>query len=108
MKVYTNDVSQEQFERVLPLLEGVRRRTKPRTVDLYEAFCGLLYVLKSGYRWHILPSDFPKWRTVHSYFQKWSEPDLDGISVLERALKKISWRGPSQTGTRLRYQLVDR
>jgi hypothetical protein len=30
----------------------------------------------------------PKWRTVHSYFGKWSEPRQDGIIVLERALRR--------------------
>lgn len=48
----------------------------------------MLYLLKSGCQWRLLPGEFPKWRTMHSYFQKWSEPGLDGISVLERALKK--------------------
>jgi hypothetical protein len=56
----------------------------------------------------MLPGEFPKWRTVHSYFAKWSEPDSDGVSVLERALKKIGWRGPRQTGTELHDQLPDR
>lgn len=53
--------------------------------------------------------DFPKWRTVHSYFQKWSEPDPDGISVLERALKKISWRGSRSQGRNCttRFLIVD-
>jgi len=86
-KVYGSDVGLKQFERVRPLLEGVHRRTKPRTVNLYEVFCGLLYMLKSGCQWRMLPERFPKWRTVHSYFQKWSEPGPDSISVLERALK---------------------
>jgi transposase len=36
----------------------------------------------------MLPDDFPKWRTVHSYFRKWSEPRPNGISVLERVFKK--------------------
>src|ERR1700686_4237801 len=36
----------------------------------------------------MLPREFPKWRTVHSYFAKWSEPGQDGVSVLEPALKK--------------------
>jgi transposase len=107
-KVYGSDISWEQFERILPLLEGVRKRTKPRTVDLYEVFCALLYLLKTGCQWRMLPSDFPKWRTVHSYFQKWSELDPDGVSVLERAQKKIGWRGPRQTGAQLRDQLPDR
>jgi hypothetical protein len=49
-KQYPSDVSREQFERVRPLLEGVRKRTKPRTVDLYEVFNAVLYLLKSGWR----------------------------------------------------------
>jgi transposase len=107
-KVYASDVSREQFELIRPLLEGVRKRTKPRTVDLYEVFCALLYVLKTGCQWRMLPDGFPKWRTVHSYFQKWSEPGPDGVSVLERALKKIGWRGPRRTGAQLLDQLLDR
>jgi transposase len=107
-KVYGSDISREQFDRVRSLLEGVRRRTKPRTVDLYEVFCGVLYLLKSGCQWRMLPGEFPKWRTVHAYWQKWSEPGPDGISVLERALKKIGWRGPRQTGAQLHGQLLDR
>jgi transposase len=106
-KHYPSDVSREQFERVRPLLEGVRKRTKPRTVDLYAVFNAVLYLLKSGCQWRMLPDGFPKWRTVHSYFAKWSEPGQDETSVLERALKKISWRGPRQTGTQRHDQLFD-
>ena len=95
---YPSDISREQFEQIRPLLESVRKKTKPRTVDLYEVFCGVLYLLKSGCQWRMLPSEFPKWRTVHSYFEKWSEPNQDGISVLELALKKSGWRGPGTTG----------
>lgn len=43
----------------------------------------------------MLPRDFPKWTTVHSYVAKWSEPDQNGISVLEHALKKSVWHGLS-------------
>ena len=45
---YPSDITREQFARILPLLESARRRTKPRTVDLYGVFCGVLYLLKSG------------------------------------------------------------
>ena len=51
---YPSDVSREQFERILPLLEGVRKRTKPRTVDLHEVFNAVLYLLKSGCQWRML------------------------------------------------------
>ena len=46
---YPSDISREQFVRILPTLESARRRTKPRTVDLYDVFCGVLYLLKSGW-----------------------------------------------------------
>ena len=107
-KQYPSDVSVAQFDRVRPLLEGVRKVTKPRRVDLHEVFNAVLYVLKSGCQWRMLPEGFPKWRTVHSYFAKWSEPGPDGISVLERALKQSGWRGPRQTGTHHHDQLLDR
>jgi len=47
-KTYPSDISREQFERIRPLLESVRKRTKPRTVDLHEVFNAVLYLLKSG------------------------------------------------------------
>jgi transposase len=91
---YASDITREQFFSIEPLLRGVRRRTKPTTVDLYEVFCALLYVLRTGCQWRYLPRDFPKWSTVYAWFRKWKEPDSHGVSVLERALKKSGWRSP--------------
>ena len=104
---YASDVSQEKFEEIRPLLQSVRRRTKPTTVDQYEVFCAVLYLLRTGCQWRFLPSDFPKWRTVHSYFAKWSESDQDGISVLERALKKSGWRGAFKTGAQRLHDVLN-
>ena len=56
----------------------------------------------------LLPGEFSKWRTVHSYFAKWSEPNQDGVSVLEQALKKSGGRGSYQTGTQHHEELFDR
>lgn len=41
-KSYASDISREKFEEIRPLLESLQRRTKPRTVDLYEVFCAVL------------------------------------------------------------------
>ena len=51
---YPSDITREQFERIRPILESARRRTKPRTVELYDVFCGVLYVLKSGCQWRMI------------------------------------------------------
>ena len=85
---YPSDISQEQFARILPTLESARRRTKPRTVDLYDVFCGVLYLLKSGCQWRMLPADFSNWRTCYKYFRQWSErPGPGQDSILEQVLK---------------------
>ena len=107
-KSYPSDISREQFEVIKPLLESARRKTSPRRVDLYEVFCAVLYLLRSGCQWRMLPDEFPKWRTVHSYFAIWSEP-REGGSLLEQALKKSGWRGPRETGAqRLQHALDHR
>ena len=94
---YPSDISREVFEKKVQLvLEKARKKTKPRTVELYEVFCGILYVLKSGCQWRMLPSDCPKWRTCYDYFQKWGAKGEQGHSLLEEALKKCGWRGPTK------------
>jgi transposase len=106
-KGYPSDIKREQFEVIRPLLESARRKTAPRKVELYEVFCAVLYLLRTGCQWRALPSDFPKWRTVHSYFAIWSEP-REGGSLLEQALKKSGWRGPRETGAQRLQHALDR
>ncbi|WP_425385046.1 IS5 family transposase [Wolbachia endosymbiont (group B) of Schoenobius gigantella] len=87
---YPSDISCEKFEKIRLILESVRKKKKPRRLDLYELFCGVLYVLKSGCQWQMLPKEFPKWRNCYDYFKKWSEkPNGNKESILERVLKKI-------------------
>ena len=91
------------------VLESARRRTKPRTVDLYDVFCGVLYLLKSGCQWRMLPADFSNWRTCYQYFRQWSErPGLGQDSILEQVLKKIGWRGPAKQWSERADQLLHR
>lgn len=106
-KGYPSDIKREQFEQIRELLERARRKTAPRKVELYEVFCAVLYLLRTGCQWRALPNDFPKWRTVHSYWTIWSEP-REGGSLLEQALKKSGWRGPRATGAQRLQQLLDR
>ena len=78
-------------------------------MDLYDVFCGVLYLLKSGCQWRMLPADFPDWRTCYKYFRQWSErPGPDEDSILEQVLKKIGWRGPAKQWTERADQLLYR
>ena len=88
-----SDISKEQFSIIKPILESSRKKTCPRSLDLYEVFCAVLYALKSGCQWRMLPKDFPKWCTCHYYFSVWSErKKADDEITLDQVLKKISRR----------------
>jgi len=90
-KEYPSDVSRDQFMVIEELFLGAKKKTCPRRVDLYDVFCGILYVLKNAATWKGIPGDFPKPSTVRYYFDQWSRV-LPGeeTSVLDRALKKCS------------------
>lgn len=88
-KHYPSDISREQFERIRGLLEGSRRKTRPRRVDSYDVFCAILYLLKNAAVWRALPSDFPSVSTVRYYFDLWSRQRAgEETNLLEQALKK--------------------
>lgn len=93
MHNYPSDITRKQFEVIRPILESSRKKTSPRTVDLYDVFCGILYLLTSGCQWRMIPKEYPKWRTCHYYFSVWSEKKDDNKdSIIEQALKKIGQR----------------
>jgi len=81
-KAYASDITREQFSIIEPILLSARKRTRPRILDLYEIFCAVLYVLKTGCQW----------RSVYFYFQIWNERVFGLPSVLEKALKKCGLR----------------
>ena len=94
---YPSDISSAQFSKIKPILESARKRTRPRIVDLYEIFCGILYILKSGCQWRMLPKEYPRWELCYYYFNLWSQKDYPSSdSILEKVLKKVSWRGPTK------------
>jgi len=106
IKLYPSDMSREKFEQILPILESAKKRTRPRRVDLYDVFNAVLYILKTGCQWRMLPTSYPNWKKVHKYFTIWkSVENKEGITVLDQVLKKNSWRGPKQQWSERKNQL---
>ena len=105
---YPSDISREQFSKIQPILESVRKKTRPRRIDLYSIFCGVLYILKSGCQWRMLPKEYPKWELCYYYFTLWKHKINENIdSTLEKILKKIGWRGPTKQWSEREIQFHD-
>ena len=52
------------WEELAPLLPPDTKRGHPRTTDLREVVNGILYVLRGGIAWRMMPHDLPPWGTV--------------------------------------------
>ena len=89
MHRYPSDITREEFEIIRMDLENAKKTTKPRKVDLYDIFCAILYIIKGGIQWRMLPCDFPKWGIVRYYYDVWSYAREDGTTLLSEVLKKI-------------------
>ena len=91
-KIYPSDISREQFALISEMLGGAAHRICPRSMDLYDVFCAIVYLLKSACTLRAMPSDFPGWQTVRYYFDLWRRSgEEDGLSLLEQALKKSGY-----------------
>jgi putative transposase len=63
---YPTDLTDQQWARLSPLLP--HKRTPE--AQMREYVNGILYVLRTGCSWQMLPHDFPPFETVKTYFYK--------------------------------------
>ncbi len=86
---YPSDVSRDQYEMIRCQLETTRKTTRPRKIDSYDIFCGVLYRLREGCRWRSLPHDYPKWELCYYHYNIWRSADEGEESVLDCVLREL-------------------
>src|SRR3712207_3686448 len=70
---YTTDLTDAEFALIVPHLPPPSRLGRPRTVDLREVLNAILYLLRSGCPWNLLPKELPPRSAVFGYFRGWWE-----------------------------------
>jgi transposase len=68
---YDTDLTDAQWNLIEPHLPAPKRRGRPPT-PLRPLLNAILYVVKSGCQWRLLPKTFPPWQTVYHRFRQWS------------------------------------
>lgn len=68
---YDSDLSDEEWQRIGPLLPPQKPVGKLREVSLREVLNAIFYRADNGTKWRNLPSDFPAWQTVYGYYRLW-------------------------------------
>lgn len=64
-KPYPSDVSDEEWELIVPYLTLQREDAGRREHSLREVFNGLCYIVKTGAPWRWMPNDLPPWAAVY-------------------------------------------
>jgi putative transposase len=69
---YATDLTDDQWAVIESLLPPPIKAGAPRTVSLRAVVNSILYLVKTGCQWRMLPNDFGVcYQTVYHYFAKW-------------------------------------
>jgi transposase len=69
-KRYPTDLTDEEWDRIKPLMPKPPKRGRPPRVDLREMLNAIRYMARSGGGWRMLPKDFGPWQTVYWWFRR--------------------------------------
>jgi transposase len=72
---YTTDLSNEEFALVAPLLP-LRKRVGRRPTDARAILNAVIYLVRAGCPWRLLPKSFPPFSTVQNRFYAWRDSGL--------------------------------
>jgi transposase len=70
-KSYPSDISDTEWEFLLPYLTLMRTDAPQRAHDMREVFNAMRYVVKTGCQWRMLPHDLPDWTIVYQQARRW-------------------------------------
>ncbi len=79
--MYSTDVTDAHWSNSKGYLDVKSRK---RRYSLRSVWNGLMYVVKTGCQWRMLPKDFPKWQLVYYDCRKWVDAE-----VFDRILDKL-------------------
>src|ERR1017187_4799627 len=110
---YATDLSDARWALIEPVLSAWRQTRAEAGLglsgpvhDLREIVNAILYVNRAGCAWHLLPHDFPPYRTVYDYYARWEK---DGTTQAIHDLLRVreqAGRAPDPTAAIIDARVV--
>jgi len=69
-------MSDAEWAYIEPMLPPVPKDGRPEKHDRRDIVDAILYVTHNGIVWRTLPADFPPWKTVYGFFDRWKKKGL--------------------------------
>jgi len=94
--IYPSDLTDAEWQWIKDFIPPEVGGGRHRDTDMRQVVNGILYLLRSGCSWRMLPKDFPPYTTVHEYYSRWRK---DGTVIrlhdaLRRQVRVESGRDP--------------
>src|SRR5436305_2444825 len=104
---YETDLTDQQYALLEPFLPKPKRMGRP-PADLREVLNAILYLVRTGCQWRLLPKDFPPWSTVHTWYRRWRRDGTwDHIhEALRQQVRRQAGRQPSPRSSAVDSQSV--
>jgi putative transposase len=75
-QLYSTCLTDEQWDFIKNHFPKANDFGRPREISPRSIVNAILYLLKAGCQWRMLPTNFPKWKTVFHYFTLWRKDGL--------------------------------
>lgn len=72
MTNYPSNISDSQWS----IISNYFDIKRSRKYDLREIINAIMYLVKTGCQWRMLPADFPDWKIVYYYFSTWKKQEI--------------------------------
>jgi len=107
-KNYPSDLSDKEWARLAEFIPVAKAGGRPAKYERREIVNGILYVLRTGGSWRMLPHDFPPWESVYGYFRRWCEAGVwqQVHDQLRGAWREASGRDPCPSAGAIDSQSV--
>ena len=76
MAGYATDLSAQEWQIIQPYFLKAKKRGRKRIYSMKYVVNGILYAVKAGCAWALLPNDLPPKSTVYGYFRRWVKSGL--------------------------------
>ena len=101
---YKSDLSDAEWDLIKNDFEPASKRGNGHKHSKKIIVDAILYIVKGGIQWRLMPNDFPPWQTVYDHFSKWNK-----CGVWEKCLDRLTAYHRQKAGrtTRPSYGIID-
>jgi putative transposase len=72
-QAYPSDLRDAEWRHLEPLIPPPKPVGRPRTIDIRTVVNAILFVVRSGCQWRMIPHDLCAWQTAYYYFHCWQK-----------------------------------